>query len=162
MFKRIFWLYRYTRFASKWADTEHLYRHSAYYTELHKLLNEIPRTYVEDSYQRALVIQSNYPTVLDYLNTIKQATNLVKIDRLTPQNKPSLHSIALSDYLVADNHAVEYVSAIETVGEALARLYELVDKYPEHKQDYFYRQLSELFLSGITLLNTALEAYVRD
>lgn len=162
MIVKLFWLYHYFRFTRKWRDypIADIYQNKQYFDELYKLLMSIPDNVHESLFIPNKFILTCYSTVEQYSKQLGQVTLNTKYRNLV--NQPNLNIVRrnLRDYLVSDDgRPAKYASTMMVLGNQLKKLYEEINAISEDSRDYYYRQLKELFICGISICLSHIKEY---
>lgn len=97
-------------------------------------------------------IVTYYATVTKWLDETGRVLVNIARDTLRPRASLKSMEITLEQFLLTEEeYTVEYGSAIKAVSDQLDLLYSAVlsPHYPAEKQDYYFRQLEEEFLTGL-------------
>lgn len=160
MFAKLFWNNKYRRFKKRWHDVPDVYKQFTYIDTIISLIEGIPEVEIPYLYQEYAYIPSAYPTLEQWLNEMAKRIDEVKKDQLTPQPTLPMVEVRLNDFLLTrENYAISYQSAIKATVEQLKLFYQVVTMYEEIQRDYYFRQLKELLLTGISFCKTLIFAY---
>lgn len=164
MFKNLFWKFRYNKFLKKWAMVNQPYLQPGFLPELSTLVDGIGNAEMLEIYDQDTVIQSSYTTVVQWLSTAENAILRIEESRFKTVPPMTTVTVTLAEFLVTDDgYTVSYDSAVRAVGESLLRLEETISKAKyKASRDYYYRQLKELFETGVNFYRTVLFHKVND
>lgn len=161
MITRLIWLYRYHRFKRKWEDypIAEVYQHEEYFKSLYKLFTGIP-TPNSSSLVPDRWVKTCHENVELFSRKLDQVISDTKHRRLMNQPKFDIVDRKLRDFLISvDGRPAIYGSTMETLGRQLHRLYQEVNAVEINSRDYYYIQLKELFICGISLCLSYLDEY---
>jgi hypothetical protein len=162
MITRLIWLYRYHRFIRKWGDypIAEIYQNGEYFKSLYKLFTAIPTPDSSSLMVPDRWIKTCHMNVELFSRKLDQVINDTKHRRLMNQPKFNIVDKKLRDFLISvDGRPAIYGSTMETLGRQLNRLYQEVEAVEINSRDYYYIQLKELFICGISLCLSYLDEY---
>ena len=162
MFKVLAWRYRYYRFKRAWHHRPDAYRHRQYFYDIKALVESLPDVGIKIPPANAY-IASAYPSIEAWLDASYKALQGIKADDLPAQLPLPMKSMSLRDFLTtADRRSVSYESGIVAIVNELESLYrEIQANASAGAQDFFYTQLKELFLTGLSCYLTVIEEYTQ-
>ena len=158
MFYNLFWKIKHHRFVNRWIDVVDTYRHHEYFQQILKLVDAIDEFEIHDDYQENRSISSAYATLPDWLTASAKAKEAILNNRLSPQPTLPMYETTLSSFLLSEDHEITYPSALKVVREELTELYRIIESSKSNgSKDYAYRQLKELFLTGLNFYTTPIK-----
>lgn len=163
MIVKLFWLYHYYRFTRKWRDypIADIYQNKEYFDSLYKLLISIPDHISESLFVSDSTVLTCFTNVELFSKQLEYAIRGTKYRSLTNQPNYNIEKRTLRDFLISDDgRPAIYSSSIRVLGNQLNRLYEEVEAVDKSSRDYYYIQLKELFICGISVCLTHIQEYV--
>lgn len=155
MFYQLSWKIKHYLYLRKWVDSDTNYQNQEQFNDLNKLINSLGEGIISDEYQEQRFISTAYETLPDWLAACESARKAIHEDRLKPQPNLIFKSVKLADFLISDGYEITYLSGLRSVNKALTDLYDIIEKLPSKSgKDYIYRQLKELFISGLNFYKT--------
>lgn len=158
------WKYQYKRFQMKWSkqDIDNLIDQQEFIKGMFSLLKNIPLKEWASLYQPEKQVRTYCDTVEEFEQDLIKAARWAQYDNLQPQPSINTKMILGRDYYLSkDGRVADYTSAILNISRRLERLYQEVWKKDTDLQDYYYRQLKEMFVCGIALCLQHVNEYAR-
>lgn len=163
MFYNLFWRIKHHRFIKQWIDVVDTYRHHEYFKQILGLFEDIDPIDITDDYRENRRIESAYATLPDWLAASAKAREAIQYNRLTPQPTLKMYELTLSSFLMSGDYEITYLSALQSTQKELSELYRIIENLPSNgSKDYAYRQLKEIFLTGLNFYTTAIKEKIKN
>ena len=161
MFRALWSRYRYSRFEKKWFAVKDAYQDMTYFKEIMDLFISITPKELSALYREHDYIPTYYRTYNAWCEAVDDLKGRLIDDRLVDQGTMRMLNIPLYEYVIMeDGREGSFTSMATAISEDLLSLYEIIETYKSKaQQTYVFRQYREVFLSGIAVMQYAVNKY---
>ena len=152
--KYLFTRRKYSKLKKKWGDKplHELYSNQEFMKRVFDIMRSIPIDEYDTAYQPQREVEVCLDNVQIYHTYLLLMTSRIECESLSPQPTFTMRKQKLVEFLVSkDGRTGRYESAMVNIFHTLERLYLTIWQADADLQDYYYRQLKEALVCGITL-----------
>lgn len=160
MFNQVISKFKYKLLKKRWRDNPQYYTNADFLMGCFALWQNIPEETYQFFYKDTHRLPLHFNHVVAWMDKVSEIKKLVNLNQLPLQPTYSEKSLRLTDFLMTeDGRAITVYSAVNGIVTELIDLQRVILRQDEPSQDYLYRQLNEVFRTGVRMILFFLEDF---
>lgn len=160
MFNQVISKFKYQRFKKRWRDNPHYYINQDFLMGCFALWQNIPKEAYQFFYKDTISLSLHFNHVIEWMDKVSEVKKLVNVDQLPLQPTYPEKEMRIADFLTTeDGRTITVYSAVNGIVTELVDLQRVISRQDESSRDYCYRQLNEVFRTGVRMILFFLEDF---